>query len=690
MKRLLPAIFLCLTLPLETNAQDTLFFSKDSVFKLDEVEVTAKKQEKAITGIMRGRMDLKIEALRSLPQFLGTTDLLRTIQLTPGVQTGGELNSGLYIRGGESGHNQVLFNGAPIYNPMHLLGFFSIFNGDHLSTASLQKSYIPAQYGGRAGATIDIQSRQELTERTSVRGTIGLVSSQLSLGIPCGSKNSLYLSGRGTYINALLGLIDLDENSIQPQYGFQDYNFTYVSRPTRKSRILLNTYFGKDDMTLKEYYYQAHGGTAWQNAALSLQWEQRLPENRNMNHTAYYSFYDNKIDIHFGEGSVRLPSRIRDIGYKGNFRFRMLNGYWTAGVEYANHNVLPQYPEISDLFSFDSTSGHPEVMHTHEYGIYIQNSFMIGSRWEAQSGLRYSGSVSAGSSSGYSGFEPRMSLSYEWHPERKFLFSYTLQRQYMNQAVVSGIGFPTDFWLPASRSVPSQYSHNLSLGYFQSFTDGAYELSVEGYYKHLGNQLEFNGELIDMVNQTYRIEEHLYHGKGQSYGIEFMLRKNSGRLNGWISYTIGKSVRKFPDINGGNSFPAKNDRRHDLSVTACYRLNKRWDLSAVFVYASGSAFTIPTALYLIGENAVNEYGPHNGARMPAYHRLDLSASYRLKRGRRWESMINFSLYNAYARPNPVFLSVSIRPSEDGKNIRISPEGQSLYSLIPSFSYSFKF
>ena len=329
-------------------------------------------------------------------------------------------------------------------------------------------------------------------------------------------------------------------------------------------------------------------------------------------------------------------------------------------------------------------------MHTHEYGIYLQNHLLIGTRWEALTGIRYSGSVSAGSSCRYSGIEPRVSLSYEWRPDRKFLFSYTLQRQYMNQVVVSGIGFPTDFWLPASRFVPAQGSHNLSLGYFQSFADGAYELSVEGYYKHLSNQLEFNGEMIDMVNQDYQIEEHLYYGKGKSYGIEFMLRKNGGRLNGWISYTIGKSLRKFPDINGGNSFPAKNDRRHDLSVTACYKLNRRWDLSAVFVYATGSAFTMPTALYLIGENAVNEYGPHNGARMPDYHRLDLSASYWLKRGRRRESMINFSLYNAYARANPIFLSVSIRPSDDGKSIRISPKGQSLYSLIPSINYSFKF
>lgn len=690
MKRLLPAIFLYLTFSLETKAQDTLFFSKDSVFSLDEVEVTAKRQEKAISGIMRGRMDLKVGALQSLPKFLGTNDLLRTIQLTPGVQTGGEMNSGLYIRGGESGHNQILFNGAPIYNPMHLLGFFSVFNSDHLSTASLLKSYISPQYGGRAGATIDIQSQQELAEQISVRGTVGLISSQLSAGIPCGDKNSLYLSGRGTYINALLGLIDFDENSIQPQYGFQDYNFTYVSRPTRKSRILLNAYFGKDDMKLKEYYYQAHGGTAWQNAALSLQWEQQLARSRSMSHTVYYSFYNNRIDINLGEGSVQLPSRIRDIGYKGNFRFRMLNCYWTTGIEYASHNVLPQCPEVSNLFSFGTTSGHTEVMHTHEYGIYLQNHLLIGTRWEALTGIRYSGSVSAGSSCRYSGIEPRVSLSYEWRPDRKFLFSYTLQRQYMNQVVVSGIGFPTDFWLPASRFVPAQGSHNLSLGYFQSFADGAYELSVEGYYKHLSNQLEFNGEMIDMVNQDYQIEEHLYYGKGKSYGIEFMLRKNGGRLNGWISYTIGKSLRKFPDINGGNSFPAKNDRRHDLSVTACYKLNRRWDLSAVFVYATGSAFTMPTALYLIGENAVNEYGPHNGARMPDYHRLDLSASYWLKRGRRRESMINFSLYNAYARANPIFLSVSIRPSDDGKSIRISPKGQSLYSLIPSINYSFKF
>lgn len=676
----------------------------DSIHQMQEVEISGKRHEKAITGSMSGRLDLQIDKLQSLPKFLGTVDLFRTIQLTPGVQTTGELNSGLYIRGGDAGHNQILFNGATIYNPMHLLGFFSIFNNDHITSASLMKSYISPQYGGRLSGTVDVASKSSPAKEVSVRGNIGLICSQGTLETPAGKNGALYLSGRGTYINLLLDLIQLKGN-IQPQYGFQDYNLTYSLRPSERSKLLLNVYGGKDELAIKEYYYQADGKISWQNVAASLVWEQKLRNGHAMSHTLHYSYYNNKVEALLGQSLVQFPSRIQDIGYRGSYKFQWLNGYWTAGIDYVRHAVNPQYPDIKDLFSIGSTS-QPSQIATHEYGIYLQGDFPLTPEWSLRTGLRYSGSAKenpAGIAKSllpapqknrpagrYGGIEPRGALEYEWQANRKFILSYTLQRQYMNQVIVSGIGLPTDFWLPASEYVPAQHSHNVSLGYFHSFANDDYEISIEGYYKYLSNQLEFNGELLDMVNQTYRVEEHLYYGKGQSYGVEVMFKKNSGRLNGWVSYTIGKSTRQFPLINGGRTFPAKNDRRHDLSVVANYKLNKRWDLSGVFVCASGSAFTMPTALYLIGENAINEYGPHNGARMPLYHRLDLSGTYWFRKDRKRESMLNISLYNAYARANPIFLSIKVKPDKDERTLRVTPKGQSLYSLLPSISYAFKF
>ena len=307
-------------------------------------------------------------------------------------------------------------------------------------------------------------------------------------------------------------------------------------------------------------------------------------------------------------------------------------------------------------------------------------------------GLRYSGSVQESRERGrnesgrfYHGLEPRASLSYQFRPGRRFALSYALQRQYMNQVVVSGIGLPTDFWLPASVSVPAQSANSLSLGYFHSTDDNDFEFSVEGYYKRLLNQLEFSGELFDLVNQTYHVEDHLLYGNGHSYGVEFMLKKNSGRLNGWLSYTLGRSVRSFPDINDGSPFPAKNDRRHDLSLVVNYKLDKHWTFSGVFVYATGNAFTMPVSLYLVGENAVNEYGPHNGARMPAYHRLDLGINFRKTTKRGFERIWNVSLYNAYCRMNPLYATVTQK--EDGSFVG---KAYGVFPIIPSFSYTLKF
>ena len=673
---------------LKAQPSDTLYLPKDTVYELDEVEISAVRDNSIMSGTMSGRIDLKAENLQSLPRFLGTTDMLRTIQLTPGIQTSGELDAGLYIRGCESGHNQVMFNDVPIYNPMHLMGFFSIFNSDHISSSSIYKSYISPQYGGRLSGTVCVSSKSEQAERTSVSGTVGILSSQATLETPVNDKSSLYLSGRGTYVNLLLGLIDLNEESVQPEYGFQDYNLTYTAKPTEKSDMLVNAFFGMDDFSIKEYYYQANGGISWKNAAVSLQWTQQLSASSRMAHTAYYSYYDNLIDVNFAGSQIRFPSRIQDFGYKGKYHFRTGRCYWTAGADYVRHSVRPQYPETQDLFS-SALSQSAENIQTHEYGIYAQGSFHLSPQISARLGLRYSGSIQPGHAP-YHGLEPRMSLEYEWKNDRKIMFSYTLQRQYMNQIVVSGIGFPTDFWLPASKNIPAQKAHSLSLGYFHAINGRDYEFSVEGYFKRLYNQFEFNGEMLDMVNQSYQIDEHLNMGDGHSYGIEFMFQKHTGRLNGWISYTLGRSTRKFPDINGGKTFPAKNDRRHNLSVVTNYKLNERWELSGIFVYATGSAFTMPAALYLIEENAINEYGPHNGARMPAYHRMDLSASYWFKRNSRRESMINISLYNAYGRENPIYLSVGIEADREKGKVRISPKGQSLYSFVPSISYSFKF
>lgn len=685
----------------------------DSTWQLNEVEVVARKQKKVISGILSGKLELQMSGLKTLPKFLGTTDPLRTMQLMPGVQTAGELNSGIYIRGGEPGHNQILLNGAPIYNAMHLLGFFSIFNSDHFSKSTLLKSYISPDYGGRLAGVLAMQAKDSLTRNFSASGSIGLIASQATLSLPLTSKTSLYLSARTTYINPIVQFIEKSEDNMKIKYDFQDYNLTYVYQPTPSDKLIINGYYGKDNLSIKENLYQAKGGINWRNIASSIQWQGTYSRNRRMEQTLFFSRYDNKIDVTQNEIQIYFPSDITDIGYKGNFQFDFLRSRWTIGADYTYHFTNPQYPIIKQMFGPDSGTEAPGLYRTQEAGAFINYHTDFSSGFSMNIGVRYSGLFHCGEYNEkkydllgneisslhykkgelvqfYGGFEPRLSVEYSIESNKRVIFSYGLHRQYMNQVAVSGIGFPTDFWMPASKNILPQRAHALSGGYFQSLFNDTYELSAEVYYKHLNNQTEFDGELFDMINRRYLIEERILRGKGQTYGAELMIKKNAGKLTGWISYSLGWAWRKFPAINEGKAFPSKHDRRHDLSVVANYELNKKWDFSAVFVYATGNAFTMPTALYLIGENAINEYGPHNGARMPAYHRLDLSVNYWFKKSSTRESGLNVSLYNAYARENPVFLGVKIKPDKENKNIRISKTGRSLYSILPSVSYIFKF
>lgn len=678
----------------DTCRQQVIKVLTDSVWKLEEVEIKTQRTRKVITGTLSGKLELQANALKNLPQFLGTADIIRTMRLMPGVQTTGEANSGLYIRGSEPSHNLFLINDAPIYNPMHLMGFFSIFNSSHLKQATLLKSYIAPQYGGRLGGVLSIDTRDSIARRFGIEGNIGLISSQGTLTIPVNKKSSLYLSARGTYLNPILNLVNASEEGEKLQYGFQDYNLTYVYAPSEKSKIIINGYLGNDKLSIKQNDYQVEAGIQWNNIASSVQWQQMLEKNRKLEQTLFFSSYDNKIKMNQSGADINLPSDIKDIGYKGNFSFRFLKSYWNIGADYTYHFIHPQSPEIDKMYG-DHTHSSARLYKTHETGIYLNCNANLSEHLIAHIGLRYSSLFHADYENEqlakyYDGLEPRLSLEYAIHTNRRIIVSYGMQRQYMNQVAVSTLSFPIDFWVPASKNILPQSAHSFSVGYFHSLPDDHYEFSVEGYYKRLKNQLEFEGGLFDMINQQYNMEDRLLSGDGYTYGGEWMLKKNKGRLTGWISYTLGWSKRKFPSINNGQLFPAKHDRRHDLSIVANYRLNSKWDCSAVFVYATGSTLTVPVSVYMIGENAISEYGPYNGTRMPAYHRLDLSVNYWFRKSATRESGLNFSLYNAYACKNPIYLGYSIHADEENQTVEIKKRNPSLYRVIPSISYTFKF
>ena len=693
MGKFITIIIILLTFSEGIDAQNT---KKDSAFMfvdpilLNDVEITAEKTFKPITGGMSDKITLDIKNMQNMPQFMGTVDLLRTMQLMPGVQTSGEMNSGVYVRGGDSSHNRFLVNGATIYNPSHMLGFFSIFNSSHVSNASIMKSFIPAEYGGQLSSVIDVKCEVEDTKKVKIDGSLGIIASQLTIESPFGKTGALKLSGRKTYINALLNMFLSDDARYKPQYDFQDYNLTYTVRPNSKNTITVNGYIGKDDLFMNEYYYQTNGGSGWMNYAVSARWDNKINDKIKIENNIHTSHYDNNIWVEFGGGEMIMDSKINDFGYKGKIDLNLKRIKLNAGLDFITHNVLPQYPGVNTLLGANYENIRPGMMHVYEGAVFAQGIIKISEKINSNIGLRYSCAAYDGEENGiYGGIEPKLNIEYVHDANTRCNFSFTIQKQYMNQVMVSGIGMPTDFWLSVSDYIPPQTSYNFSAGLYKSLLNNSLEINTDIYFRKFNNQLEFNGELFNLINETYRIDEHIFYGKGCSYGLEVMLKLNKRKFNGWLSYTLGKSDRVFPDINDGKVFPAKNDRRHDLSVAGNYKFNERWNLSGVFVMATGNAYTMPVAIYIIGDNMVNEYGPYNGARMPLYHRMDISATYNFKKRRKVQNSINISLYNCYGRNNPAFVHIKTNIN-DKKNIRIRPVGASLYNVVPSISYIFKY
>ena len=474
-----------------------------------------------------------------------------------------------------------------------------------------------------------------------------------------------------------------------PHYFFDDFNLTWVMEPDSDNSIKVNAYYGTDSMDFSQETYQAGAGLRWHNATASGIWESRPGDNTRMQHSLFFSLFDNHISVSMGKADMQLPSGITDFGYKGHIETALPVGKLKGGINYIHHSVNVQYPLIENLYNINGNPV-PEPYRNDEFGIFADYTAGIARGLTLKAGLRYGGSYSETKNSFYGGFEPRVNLAYNLTGNMRIQASYSLQRQYIGQVSVSGMGLPTDFWIPVTDRIRPQTANSVSAGLSHSFGQSMFEYSIELYYRQMDGLMEFDGELFDMMNQRYIVEDHIITGKGRSYGAEFIFKKNKGKVTGWLSYTAGCSERMFADIMDGKPFPSKNDRLHNLAIAAVWSPHWRLSFSGVFIYATGTPFTMPGALYMVGENIIHEYGPYNGARMPDYHRLDLSANCILHKGKRLEGSLNLSVYNVYARQNPLYLDIAVKYDEESNNIGINLIGRSLYSILPSLGYSLKF
>ncbi|PCI93853.1 MAG: hypothetical protein COB15_15590 [Flavobacteriales bacterium] len=694
-----------LNLELETTSQ-----------ALEEFSVTAKKEEKNVTETSMSTNNLQMETIKKIPALFGEVDLLKTIQLLPGVQSGGEGTTGFFVRGGGSDQNLILLDEATVYSPSHLFGFFSVFNQDAIKDLDLYKGGIPARYGGRLASLLDIHMKEGNTKRFSTSGGIGLISSRLTVEGPIKKdKSSFIVSARRTYADLFLKLSS-DTNINNNQLYFYDLNTKVNYQINENNRLFLSGYFGRDVFNFGSLF-----GMNWGNATGTLRWNHLFTNKLFSNFTYVYSNFDYNLGMNEGVAAFDWNSKIVDQNLKADFTY-YLNPKNTVrfGLGTIYHTFKPG--------SFVSTNGifNDFILpnkYAYEHSAYLSNQQELTSRISVHYGLRASLfqnvgtdtsyvfdtsnpeqysvndtiTQSGGIHNSYFNLEPRLNIRYLINEHSSIKATYNRMTQYLQKADNTIASSPLSIWFPSSANVKPQLVDQVALGYFRNLKNNTYETSVELYYKKMQNTIDFRDHAELLLNRY--LEGELRTGSAYSYGAEFLLKKDKGKFTGWIGYTYSQTKRTIPEINNGKSYFAPYDRTHDISVVGSYDISKKFNLSANWVFNTGQAITVPTGRYEYYGKIIPVYSDRNSERMPAFHRFDLSLTLYTKKWNekpprtdgkernKFESNWNFSIYNVYMRKNAS--SIRFAANEDDPT---KTEAKMIYffSIIPSFSYNFKF
>ncbi len=681
----------------------------------EEVVVSGKKRDANVKNAQMGKFTLPIEQIRSIPAFLGEVDLIKTIQFLPGVRNAGEGSAGIYVRGGGPDQNLILLDDAPVYNTGHLFGFFSIFNADAIKNVTLIKGGMPAQYGGRLSSVLDVSMKEGNNQKLQVDAGIGLIASRLSIQGPLKkNKSSFIISGRRTYIDAIVKPIIKSTSQFKGSgYYFYDLNAKVNYAFSDKDRVYLSGYFGRDVFDFANGKQSLNVNIPWGNATGTVRWNHVFNKKLFGNTTAIYNDYNFSFNALQNDFEIKLASGIRDLSIKQDFDLYPYTGHKLKfGGIYTYHKFTPSI--ISGRQ--DSTVFKPnnaQIKYGHEAALYIQDDWELNDRININAGLRYSWFQQTGpykiyetdangnrldstvfkkgqAVKNYGGAEPRITVRYTLNEKTSVKTSVSRNLQYIHLVSNSGTTLPTDIWVPSTYKVKPQISWQYAAGVFKNFKDNTYETSVELYYKQMQNQIEYKeGYTPNGLDDT---ENSFTFGKGWSYGAEFFINKKRGRFTGWIGYSLSWTWRQFAELNFGEKYPAKYDRRNDMSIVAMYELNKKWKLSASFVYGTGNATTLPQRFYLVGGILTQEYSRINEYRLPAYHRVDFGATLTpgKNKNRKWKSEWVFSIYNAYSRRNPYFVYFDQSGNPLNGTLEIQAKQVSLFPVIPAVTYNIKF
>jgi hypothetical protein len=674
---------------------------KEISFELENTEIRGQPANRNITSLDMGSLKINPKQTENIPVFFGERDLIKTLQLMPGVKHAGEGNTGFYVRGGGLDQNLILLDEAPVYNASHLLGFFSVFNSEAIRDANLLKGAIPAEYGGRASSVLDIRMKEGNLKEYQTTGNVGLISSNLSFEGPIKKDiSSFIVSARRTYADLFLNLAP-EKDLRDARLYFYDLNMKVNFKLNEANRIFISSYLGRDKFQMQNQF-----GFDWGSKTATVRLNHTFNEKLFSNSSLIYSDYSYQIDI-AGDNDVLLGSRIQDFNLKQDFSW-YLNARNTLkfGGNIIRHKIVPGEIEAALGSAYNSLAVRPR--RAIESSLYVSNSQQISERLQLYYGLRLALFSNVGPGDFYQfdeegklirsisydhfnwvktqgGPEPRLALNYKLGSQSAVKASYNRIDQFIHLLSNSTSSTPTDVWLPSSDNVKPQIADQWSVGWFRKSKAKLFETSVEAYYKNLQNQIDYKNGADLIFNST--VEAELVYGRGWAYGTELLVKKNYGKLTGWLGYTWSKTMRQFDQINDGNAFPARQDRRHDFSVVAMYDLSRKVKISAVWVYNTGNAVTFPSGKYIIEGKPVSYYTRRNGYRMPDYHRLDLGLTWIRKQSAKFESSWNFSVYNAYGRENAYF--ISFRQNEENPE-QTEAVQISLFKVIPSVSYKFKF
>jgi hypothetical protein len=681
---------------------------------LTDVVVYSKRRDGNVKNAQMGKIDLTISQIRNIPAFMGEVDLLKAIQLLPGVRNAGEGNAGFYVRGGGPDQNLIMLDDAVVYNTGHLFGFFSIFNSDAIKNVTLIKGGMPAQYGGRLSSVVDVTMKDGNINKLQMDGGIGLIASRFSIQGPLKKdKASFIISARRTYIDGLVKpFIKKTSNFYGSGYYFYDLNAKVNYRFSEKDRLYISGYFGRDVFDFNNSKRSFKTNIPWGNSTATVRWNHVFNRRLFNNTTLVYNDYKFSFNAKQENFEIGLYSGIKDGTIKSDFDYYPLpNHKLKFGGLLTYHRFTPNVVSgRQDSIVFKPNN--EGLKYAAESAVYIQDDWEIGEKWKINYGLRWSSFTQIGPYTRYirdadgnkldstvytnfkpvktyGGLEPRITIRYAINDETSVKAAVTRNYQYIHLVSNSGNTLPTDLWVPSTYIVKPQISWLYSGGLFKNFADNKFETSLELYYKDMQNQVEYKEGYTPGLNDP---ENEFVFGKGWSYGAEFLVSKLKGRITGWVGYTLSWTWRRFADLNEGEKYPTKYDRRHDMSIVANYEASKKWKFGAVFVYGTGNAITLPERFYIINGVLTQEYSKLNQYRMKAYHRIDFSATYTpiAKKKRKVTGYWVFSIYNAYSRLNPYFIYFDQSGSPATGDLKVESRQVSLFPILPAITWNFKF